>query len=233
MDVLVHTTDNQMSRRYWDANWKDWENIGGEVGSVSSAPSAAATSVNRIDCFARGTNGRLIHTWYQDQNKAQWVEVDTLTFKDAPAVVSGGINTNQGRADVFVRGTDDLLKHRIYIAAAQGPAGDTIYTVVAGDSLSKIARKYNMTLQALKNLNPQVKGPLFVIHPGDKIVVARGNVASGHGSWETGRSWEDISANKISSAPAAAAYWSPANSLKRIDVFAQDANNNLIHTWWK
>ena len=233
VDVLVHTTDNQMSRRYWDANWKDWENIGGEVGSVSSAPSAAATSVNRIDCFARGTNGRLIHTWYQDQNKAQWVEVDTLTFKDAPAVVSGGINTNQGRADVFVRGTDDLLKHRIYIAAAQGPAGDTIYTVVAGDSLSKIARKYNMTLQALKNLNPQVKGPLFVIHPGDKIVVARGNVASGHGSWETGRSWEDISANKISSAPAAVAWWSPANSLKRIDCFAQGDDNKLIHTWWK
>jgi hypothetical protein len=38
--------------------------------------------------------------------------------------------------------------------------------------------------------------------------------------------------NKISSAPAAVAWWS-ANILKRIDCFAQDANNNLIHTWWK
>ena len=231
VDALVHTTDNHMSRRYWDGFWRDWENIGGELGIVSSAPSAVATGVNRIDCFAQGTNGHLIHTWYQDEKKEQWAEIDTLTIKDAPAVVSGGLNANQGRVDVFVRSTDDLLKHRIYFPT-QGPAGDTIYTVVAGDTLSKIARKYNMTLQALKNLNPQVKGPLYVIHPGDKIVVARSSSVPGHGNWETGGSWEDISANKIASAPAAVAWWSPANALKRIDCFAQDANNNLIHTWW-
>jgi hypothetical protein len=233
VDVLIRTTDNFMSRQYWDAHWRGWENIGGQSKTLKSAPAAAATAFNRIDCFALGSTDHLFHTWYQDAKQEQWAEIDTLAFKDAPAVVSGGINTNAGRADVFVRGTDDLLKHRIYIAAAQGPAGDTIYTVVAGDSLSKIARKYSMTLQALKNLNPQVKGPLFVIHPGDKIVVARGSTAPGHGAWETGGSWENISVNKISSAPAAVASWSPANALKRIDCFAQGDNNQLIHAWWK
>ena len=241
VDVLVHTTDNHMSRRYWEkgktfemgSGWKGWENVGGQGKSVLSAPAAASTGPNRIDCFIRGSGDHLFHAWYQEGKQEEWAEIDTLAIKDAPAVVSGGMNTNQGRVDVFVRGTDDLLKHRIYIAAAQVPAGDTIYTVVAGDSLSKIARKYKMTLQALKNLNPQVKGPLFVIHPGDRIVVARGGTTQGNGNWETGGSWENISANKISSAPAAVAWWSPANSLKRIDCFAQGDDNKLIHTWWK
>lgn len=229
VDALVHTIDNHMSRRYWDAYWRNWENIGGELGMVSSAPSAVATGINRIDCFARSTNEHLIHTWYQDEKKERWVEIDTLAIKDAPAIVSAS-NATQGRVDVFVRGTDDLLKHRIYISAP-GPAGDTIYTVVAGDTLSKIARKYNMTLQALKNLNPQVKGPRYIIHPGDKILIARGDVL-GHGNWETGGSWEAISQNKISSAPAAVAWWNSSNFLTRIDCFAQGDDNKLIHTWW-
>jgi hypothetical protein len=219
-----------LSRRYRDGFWRDWENIGGELDCERAR--GGGNGVNQIGASPRGQT-HLFHTWYQDAKQEQWAEIDTLAFKDAPAVVSGGINTNAGRVDVFVRGTDDLLKHRIYIATAQGPAGDTIYTVVAGDSLSKIARKYSMTLQALKNLNPQVKGPLFVIHPGDKIVVARGSTAPGHGAWETGGSWENISVNKISSAPAAVASWSPANALKRIDCFAQGDNNQLIHAWWK
>jgi hypothetical protein len=240
VDALVHTTDNFMSRRYWEkgkpsemgSGWQIWENIGGQSKTIKSAPAAVATTFNRIDCFALGSTDHLYHTWYQEEQQGQWAEIDSLTFKDAPAVVSGGINANQGRVDVFVRGTDDLLKHRIYLAT-RGAGGDTIYTVVAGDSLSKIARKYNMSLQALKDLNPQVKGPLYVIHPGDKIVVARGNTASGNGEWESGGSWEDISTNKISSAPAAVAWWSPANALKRIDCFAQGDNNTLVHTWWK
>jgi LysM repeat protein len=104
---------------------------------------------------------------------------------------------------------------------------------VAGDSLSKIAQRFNMSLQALKDLNPQVKPPNFVIHPGDIIVIARQpGTPAGHGDWETGGNWENISANKISSAPAALAWWNQANILKRIDCFAQDADNNLIHTWW-
>jgi hypothetical protein len=85
-----------------------------------------------------------------------------------------------------------------------------------------------MTLEALKALNPQVKPPDYVIHPGDRIVVATQTI----GGWEPGSSWNHISMNKISSAPAAVGWWS-GNILKRIDCFAQDFNNNLIHTWWK
>ena len=51
------------------------------------------------------------------------------------------------------------------------------------------------------------------------------------GGWEPGSNWNHTSTNKIFSAPAAVAWWS-GNALKRIDCFAQDANNNLMHTRW-
>jgi hypothetical protein len=192
-----------------------------------------STGPNRIDCFGRGSADHLLHAWYQNEQHGAWEEIDSLSIKDAPAVVSG-TSADRGRVDVFVRGADDLLKHRIYYAALQPgqPGGDTIYTAVAGDYLLKIARKYKMTLQALKNLNPQIKPPNYVVHAGDKIVVARRDPVPGTGGWESVAGWEDLSANKIASAPAAVGWWS-SNVLKRIDCFAQGANNNLIHTWWK
>ncbi|MGN0166666.1 MAG: LysM peptidoglycan-binding domain-containing protein [Acetatifactor sp.] len=44
------------------------------------------------------------------------------------------------------------------------------YTVVKGDTLSKIAYKNQMTLSALLALNPQIKNP-NLIYPGQKIIV--------------------------------------------------------------
>ena len=237
VDALVRTSDNLMSRRYWESGvtvgWKNWESIGGKTQALMSAPAAVATASNRVDCFGRGAAGHLIYTWYQGIIQESWREIDTLAIKDSPAVVSG-VSADRGRVDVFVRGADDLLKHRIYYTALRrsDPANETIYTAVAGDYLLKIARKYNMTLDALKALNPQIKPPDYPIKPGDRIVVARQESSTIYSDWETGSSWEDISANKIASAPAAVGWWG-ANVLKRIDCFAQDASNNLIHTWWR
>jgi FOG: LysM repeat len=238
VDVLVHTTDNFMSRRYWESRvtsgWKDWENVGGmsTLFTLLSAPAAVTTGPHRIDCFGRGPADHLVHAWYQDSFQQPWVEIDILSFKDAPAVVSGA-TADRGRVDVFVRGADDLLKHRIYYAAMQAyqPAGDTIHTTVAGDYLLKIARQYNITLEQLQELNPQVKAPNYVIHPGEQLIVAHHDALPGRGDWEPGRLWENINVRPISGAPAAIGWWS-LGVLKRIDCFAHDANHNLMHTWW-
>jgi hypothetical protein len=238
LDLLVRTADNFMSRRVWESgvthemgeSWSNWENTGGLTRKLASAPAAVATGPSRIDHFGRGENGHLIHGWYQGVRNEGWEEIDNLAIKDAPAVVSGN-TAERGRVDVFVRGEDDLLKHRIYYAAPQAST-QTIYTVVQGDYLLKIARKFNMPLQALKDLNPQIKPPRYIIHPGDQIVVARFSPTPVAGNWDPGSGWEDLSANKIASSPAAVGWWS-SNMLKRIDCFAQDASNNLIHTWWK
>jgi LysM repeat protein len=237
VDILVHTNDNHMSRRFWESGvtvgWQSWETIGGTSQSLMSAPAAVATAQNRIDCFGRGGTGHLIYTWYQGVIQDSWREIDTLSIKDAPAVVSG-TTADRGRVDVFVRGADDLLKHRVYYTALlrPEPPSETVHIAVAGDYLLKIARQYNVTLDQLKALNPQITPPDYKVQPGDRIVVARQESWSLHSDWEPGSSWEDLSPNKIASAPAAVGWWS-ANVLKRIDCFAQDANNNLIHTWWK
>ena len=237
VDVLVHTNDNFMARRFWESGvtvgWQNWETIGGGSQNLMSAPAAVATAPNRVECFGRGAAGRLIHTWYQGIIQESWAEIDTLSIKDTPAVVSA-TTADRGRVDVFVRGADDLLKHRVYYTALRRsePAGETVYIAVAGDYLLKIARNHNMTLDALKALNPQIQPPRYLVQPGDRIVIARHESESLHSDWEPGGSWEDLSTNKIASAPAAVGWWS-TNILKRIDCFAQDANNQLIHTWWK
>ena len=237
VDVLVRTTDNRMSRRYWESGatigWKNWENIGGQSHALMSAPAAVATGPNRIDVFGRNAAGRLIHAWYQGIIQEVWAEIDTLSIKDAPAVASG-TTADRGRVDVFVRGPDDLLKHRVYYATLQAsqPPGETIYVALPGDYMLKIAQKHNMTREALIALNPQIRPPEYRVQPGDRIVIARHTSSKIYSAWEPGSSWENLSPNKIAGPPAAVAWWS-SNILKRIDCFAQDANNNMIHTWWK
>ncbi len=45
------------------------------------------------------------------------------------------------------------------------------YTVKRGDNLSVIAKNHNISLDQIKKLNPQVKGPKYIIQPGQKIRV--------------------------------------------------------------
>jgi hypothetical protein len=241
VDVLVHTTDNHLSRRYWEkgktfekgSGWKGWENVGGQGKTLKSALAAVSTGQNRIDCFAHGSSDRLFHAWYQDGKQEEWAEIDSLAIKDAPAAVSGP-GADRGRVDVFVRDADDLLKHRIYYPARQNGqlANPSTYIVKPKDSMTKIAQAHGMSLEALKKLNPQVTAPLYVIHAREVIKLSVGSRSSDNSGWEPGKTWEDISTNKIFSAPAAVASWN-ASTLKRIDCFAQGANNTLIHTWWK
>lgn len=49
------------------------------------------------------------------------------------------------------------------------PAGE-VYTVVSGDAFWKIAQKYNLTIDQLAKLNPQIKN-INLIYVGDKIIV--------------------------------------------------------------
>lgn len=51
-------------------------------------------------------------------------------------------------------------------------AGSQVYTVVNGDVLWKIAKKFNLTLDELLALNPQIKNK-NLIHVGQKIVVGK------------------------------------------------------------
>ena len=55
-------------------------------------------------------------------------------------------------------------------AATAGSAGQAYYTVVSGDTLYAIARKYALSLTELVALNPQIRN-INLIYPGDRIRV--------------------------------------------------------------
>ena len=237
VEVLVHTTDNRLARRFWDntvpGGWQNWETIGGGSASLVSAPAVAATAFNRLDCFGRGPSGRLVHAWVQGVIHDDWSEIDTLPIKDAPAVASA-VTADRRRVDVFVRGTDDLLKHRVFYTGLRRnePAGETVYTATLGDTLSRIAQKFSVPLETLKALNPHIPPPDYPVQVGTRVVIQRQESQSIYSDWEPGSSWHNLSMNVIASAPAAAAWWN-GNILRRLDCFAQGPNNQLIHTWWK
>ncbi len=52
------------------------------------------------------------------------------------------------------------------------PPGTSRYVVQPGDTLSAIARRFGITLQALRNANPQITNP-DLIFPGQIIFIPR------------------------------------------------------------
>ena len=59
------------------------------------------------------------------------------------------------------------IGEKVYLSSG---AAEEYYIVVKGDTLGAIARKFNMALNKLLGLNPNIKNP-NLIHPGDKIRV--------------------------------------------------------------
>ena len=51
----------------WD--WTAWENLGGPVFGV---PACASSAPNRLDCFARGTDGLLYRRWWDGASWHGW-----------------------------------------------------------------------------------------------------------------------------------------------------------------
>ena len=85
------------------AKWHGWEDLG---GPITSSPAVASWGPARLDVFAAGADGQLVHKWWDG---LKWHDWQTLggVFKGAPAAVSWGLH----RIDVFVQGIDDHLGH--------------------------------------------------------------------------------------------------------------------------
>ena len=68
------------------AKWHGWEDLG---GPITSPPAVASWGPGRLDVFAAGQDGQLIHMWHEGN---KWHDWETLggTFKGGPAAVSWG-----------------------------------------------------------------------------------------------------------------------------------------------
>ena len=79
--------------------------------------------------------------------------------------INGGENGREDRRRYLIR-----AKRVLGITGLQA-GGKKTYTVRPGDFLSRIAATYGISLKKLKAANPEIKGPDFIIEPGQKIKI--------------------------------------------------------------
>ncbi|MDF0653170.1 MAG: tyrosinase family protein, partial [Nitrospira sp.] len=81
-----------------------WESLG---GTILETPECVSWGVNRLDCFARGTDLAMHHRWWDGSQWGGWESLGGVIL-EAPECVSWGGN----RLDCFARGTDLAMHHR-------------------------------------------------------------------------------------------------------------------------
>lgn len=78
-------------------------------GVLTSAPAVCSWGPSRLDVFARGADGGLMHNWF-DGSWNDWERLGSEVIAGDPCAVSWG----PGRIDVLVRGTDGGLYHKSF-----------------------------------------------------------------------------------------------------------------------
>ncbi|MDB4874040.1 MAG: hypothetical protein JWM41_486 [Gemmatimonadetes bacterium] len=105
--------------------WSPWASLGGNVGSGPSA-SARGDQGSVLDVFAQGSNGHLVHTWYDGGKWSSWEDLGGA-ITSSPASIS----TTANNVDVFARGTDNGLAHRAWV-----PSGWRAWEKIPGGILT-------------------------------------------------------------------------------------------------
>ena len=103
LDLFIRGTDNRLWHRWYSGGWHSWESLG---GTLTSAPTVSAQP-NRLDVFARGAAGQLVHKWWYGSGWSGWESLGG-TLVGGPGAVSWSPN----RIDVVVRGTDNHAYHK-------------------------------------------------------------------------------------------------------------------------
>jgi SpoIID/LytB domain protein len=218
----------------------NWEPLG---GSLTSAPAVTAWGPGRLDVFARGDDGSLIHKWFSG-SWSNWESLGGVLTAD-PAAVSWAAN----RIDVFVRGTDNGLYHKWWDGSrwngweplggvlASGPAvaswsAGRLDVFVKGTDDALWRRSWNGSRwTAWESLGGVLTAaPAAVSWASNRIdVFVKGTDNALWHKWWDGARWSgwEPQGGSLASAPAAAS-WAPA----RLDIFAAGTEGGVIHKWF-
>ena len=218
-------------------SWSRWESLG---GSLASGPSVASWASGRLDVFARGNDGALIHKWYDGSNWLGWESLGGHLTSD-PSAVSWA----SGRLDVFARGPAGDLIHKWYGASGwsgweslggvmvDGPgvtswAAGRLDVFVRGGDNALWHRWYDTGWAGWEKLGGILtSGPAAASMNAGRIdVFARGgDRALWHRWYDVGgwAKWESL-AGIMASGPAAASW-----GTGRLDVFMRGTDNAVWH----
>jgi hypothetical protein len=217
--------------------WSSWESF---AGALASGPSVASWSAGRLDVFATGGDGALLHKWYDGVSWRGWESLGGH-LTSAPAAVSWA----SGRLDVFARGPANDLIHKWYGASgwsgweslggvlAEGPgvsswAAGRLDVFVRGTDNHLWHRWYNGGWFWWENLGGILtSGPAAASMSAGRVdVFARGgDSAMWHRWYDVGgwAAWEPLG-GILASGPSASSWGSG-----RLDVFVRGTDNALWH----
>ncbi len=119
--------------------------------------------------------------WISHGKPSKWVEIEKAAVPGRAFYYAKRGDTLSGIAKMNDMTLAELVSYnpqikdinkinvgdKIYLSSG---TAEEYYTVQKGDTLGAIARKFNMALNKLLGLNPNIKNP-NLIHPGDKIRV--------------------------------------------------------------
>jgi len=110
VDVLVRGADSAIWRTTWTTSWSAWTSVGGLV--TSSAPAVTSRGTDRLDLFARGTDGQVYRTFNDGAGWSAWTSLGGATAS-TPAAVASSAN----RIDLWARGAGSALQHKVWQSA--------------------------------------------------------------------------------------------------------------------
>lgn len=171
-------------------------------GSITSGPAVAAWGSGRIDIFARGTSGQLMHKIYDGDVYGTWKDLlGSLAAESSPGAIGGALHS----LDVLVRGADNALWHK-YTTGSGGWSRwelvDDTMAITSGPAVASVST-----------------GHLEVFARGTGGALFR---KTWDGAWGP---WESLGgAVKLGSDPAAIS-WGP----QRLDVFVRGTDDALYH----
>lgn len=213
-------------------------------GVIKGTPSCISWDGSRIDCFARGANDELHHTW----NDGTWHPWENLggNIQDSPNCISWEVN----RIDCFGRGAGNAMFHVWYDGAwhpweslagaiknspnclSWGPNRIDCFARGTDDTMHHVW--YDGHWHPWESLGGTASGtvadrPNCVTWAANRLdCFARGADSAMHHLWYDGswHEWETLGGG-IQDTPSCAS-WGP----NRLDCFVRGTDNALHHRWY-
>jgi hypothetical protein len=180
--------------------------VTGAAGAAAADPTDPATNIavaswgtDRLDLFARGTDGTLRHRIYN----GRWSNWESLggAITSGPAAVSWG----PGRIDVFARSTTGSVVYRTF-SGGKWAAWSSLGGVITGEPA--------VSSWGVNRLDVFVRGTSNAVH----------HKAYNGTTWST--AWANLGGT-VNSSPTAVSW-----AANRIDVFARGGANALYQKTW-
>jgi hypothetical protein len=188
--------------------WANFNNLGKPTTTgLTSGVDPSSWEEGRVDVFARSSTNAIVwktrtSTGWEGSWKTSPGTPAGLTLRGGPTAVSWG----SGRIDLFARGSDDQLWHRVWIEPGPWAAWESLQAPEGG-----LTADPDVSSWAANRLD------VFVRAADNKLW---------HRAWTGSPPWSDWEHldGSLTSAPSAVSW-----GTNRIDVFARGASNHLYH----